>query len=467
MRQSVQHIALAACFVLVVAAGLSPSDLTAQVQESAPQVLITGVQRTVHKWFLFFPHTVDYTVSWNVQLLKDGAWTVADPSPYTFRVSCTPERGNVLMSPELKDTLTQFTGLAVGKPYTFFVEAFQNGQKIAQSNPAVDMVGRRGGPAPGTEGQEEREVKLSWAERIPVLSGRTAYFAKPEIYDESSFIGRRCFDALWLCFLVGLYYIYRSFRHLALSEIFPMKRWKFGYLNRDRSYQPRLTEEYKKILREWRTVIDEVDASSHDAIVKDRTEVTRAGEKYWLAAGQMKIQKLIDRIEKLQAGKILRQHGDKETIDTERMEKMGYAALRVFKAGLDNHKQGGYRWLEVGNEVKSAIETRASSELEVLRRQSAFETIWNLGTIAPLLGLFGTVTGISKSFDDLTLLSDTATQKELIRSLAGGIHEALWTTIEGLIIGIGFMLLYYFFQKKLEWVYSRWEEEYVSVVEKL
>jgi hypothetical protein len=29
------------------------------------------------------------------------------------------------------------------------------------------------------------------------------------------------------------------------------------------------------------------------------------------------------------------------------------------------------------------------------------------------------------------------------------------------------MLLYYFFQKKLEWVYSRWEEEYVSVVEKL
>jgi biopolymer transport protein ExbB len=105
--------------------------------------------------------------------------------------------------------------------------------------------------------------------------------------------------------------------------------------------------------------------------------------------------------------------------------------------------------------------------LEVLRRQSAFETIWNLGTIAPLLGLFGTVTGISKSFDDLTLLSDTATQKELIRSLAGGIHEALWTTIEGLIIGIGFMLLYYFFQKKLEWIYSRWEEEYVSVVEKL
>jgi biopolymer transport protein ExbB/TolQ len=84
-----------------------------------------------------------------------------------------------------------------------------------------------------------------------------------------------------------------------------------------------------------------------------------------------------------------------------------------------------------------------------------------------LLGLLGTVTGISKSFDDLSMLPDNASQKELIHQLAGGIHEALWTTIEGLIFGITFMLIYYYYQKKLEWVYSKWEEDYVYVIERL
>jgi hypothetical protein len=54
----------------------------------------------------------------------------------------------------------------------------------------------------------------------------------------------------------------------------------------------------------------------------------------------------------------------------------------------------------------------------------------------------------------------------LIHQLAGGIHEALWTTIEGLIFGITFMLVYYYYQKKMEWVYSKWEEDYVYVIER-
>ena len=87
--------------------------------------------------------------------------------------------------------------------------------------------------------------------------------------------------------------------------------------------------------------------------------------------------------------------------------------------------------------------------------------------MAPLVGLFGTATGISHAFAMLTMLQADITQTTLVRRLASGIFEALWTTIEGLFVGIILMLLYYYYQNKLSWIYSKWEEIYVYVAEKL
>ena len=36
-----------------------------------------------------------------------------------------------------------------------------------------------------------------------------------------------------------------------------------------------------------------------------------------------------------------------------------------------------------------------------------------------------------------------------------------------LIVGICFMLLYYYYQTKLNWIYSKWEDMYVYISEKL
>ena len=55
----------------------------------------------------------------------------------------------------------------------------------------------------------------------------------------------------------------------------------------------------------------------------------------------------------------------------------------------------------------------------------------------------------------------------MVQNLAGGIYEALWTTIEGLAVGVMLMLVYYFYQNKLNWIYSKWEDLYVDISEKI
>jgi biopolymer transport protein ExbB len=64
-------------------------------------------------------------------------------------------------------------------------------------------------------------------------------------------------------------------------------------------------------------------------------------------------------------------------------------------------------------------------------------------TIAPMLGLLGTVTGMIQSFDQL------AAGRSEPADLAGGIGEAMLTTAGGLIVGIPAMFAYFFFRNKL------------------
>jgi biopolymer transport protein ExbB len=64
-------------------------------------------------------------------------------------------------------------------------------------------------------------------------------------------------------------------------------------------------------------------------------------------------------------------------------------------------------------------------------------------TIAPMLGLLGTVTGMIASFDQL------AAGRSEPQDLAGGIGEAMITTAGGLFVGIPAMFLYFFFRNKL------------------
>ncbi|MFN6539415.1 MAG: MotA/TolQ/ExbB proton channel family protein [Nostoc sp. EkiNYC01] len=102
---------------------------------------------------------------------------------------------------------------------------------------------------------------------------------------------------------------------------------------------------------------------------------------------------------------------------------------RIFLAALE---------LEEPNpeEFRLALESEAQAEIPVLKRfQNIFETIISL---APLLGLLGTVLGLITSFASLNL-GDVGGSKTT--SVTSGISEALVSTASGLIVAI-FILMF-------------------------
>jgi biopolymer transport protein ExbB len=94
---------------------------------------------------------------------------------------------------------------------------------------------------------------------------------------------------------------------------------------------------------------------------------------------------------------------------------------------------------------------KVSMEEAAAEAIDAEETRWTLwvnylnvfATLAPMLGLFGTVTGMITAFNQLK-----SGQSEPA-DLAGGIGEAMITTAGGLIVGIPAMFFYFFFRNRL------------------
>ncbi len=69
-----------------------------------------------------------------------------------------------------------------------------------------------------------------------------------------------------------------------------------------------------------------------------------------------------------------------------------------------------------------------------------------IAQVAPLLGLLGTVTGLVSSFQEIQILAGRVQSMDL----AGGIWEALITTVVGLSIGIPCLLAHQYFQAKID-----------------
>lgn len=94
-------------------------------------------------------------------------------------------------------------------------------------------------------------------------------------------------------------------------------------------------------------------------------------------------------------------------------------------------------------EMKEIIVDKGRQEVRILERGLvALETV---AAISPLLGLFGTVLGILKIFRIISQMGVGQAS-----ALAGGIAEALITTIVGLAIGIPALVVYNYFTKRAE-----------------
>jgi biopolymer transport protein ExbB len=106
-------------------------------------------------------------------------------------------------------------------------------------------------------------------------------------------------------------------------------------------------------------------------------------------------------------------------------------------------------------ELRNRFDEIKLSHLPKVDRRIVFVTI--LVTIAPLMGLLGTVMGMLNTFRGLSIAAGRT-----IDLVASGISEALITTQTGLVIAIpGYILLYLVVRRrnKLETILSRLESE--------
>jgi len=108
--------------------------------------------------------------------------------------------------------------------------------------------------------------------------------------------------------------------------------------------------------------------------------------------------------------------------------------------------------------VKEAVEERGSREATILEKNvGILSTIANL---TPLLGLLGTVSGMIKTFNAISVqgIGNPA-------PLAGGIAEALITTATGLCVAIPALVCYRILKDKASGLIFEMEENSIKLVD--
>lgn len=116
---------------------------------------------------------------------------------------------------------------------------------------------------------------------------------------------------------------------------------------------------------------------------------------------------------------------------------------------------------EFQNEVSSHKDAKIMNyiDLKVKELESGLNIIKIIASIAPLLGLLGTVIGVLNAFDAISAkgLGDNA-------AFAGGISVALITTVAGLIVAIPHFIGYNFFISKIDKIELEIQKEVLKSV---
>lgn len=132
------------------------------------------------------------------------------------------------------------------------------------------------------------------------------------------------------------------------------------------------------------------------------------------------------------------------------------AIARVVQRTLDFATKNPSASFEV---VKDVAESEGSAQAASLQHRVTY--LADIGTLSPMVGLFGTVVGIVKSFGGLgTGLS--AQNRDW--ALASGVSEALIATGGGLVIGIVAFTFYAFFRNKVQRLISDLEVASAHVI---
>lgn len=111
--------------------------------------------------------------------------------------------------------------------------------------------------------------------------------------------------------------------------------------------------------------------------------------------------------------------------------------------------------------LKEIIEGEGSRQAARIQTQTTY--LLDIGVIAPMVGLLGTVLGMLTAFNAVAL--DLARAKPMY--LAAGVSQALVTTAAGLLVGIPAMIFYAYFRGRTNAMISRLETESADLLTQL
>lgn len=108
--------------------------------------------------------------------------------------------------------------------------------------------------------------------------------------------------------------------------------------------------------------------------------------------------------------------------------------------------------------IKEAVEE--CGRIEVIHLERYLTLLGTIAAIAPLLGLLGTVTGMIDVFSVISVqgVGDPG-------ALAGGIGEALYTTVGGLVVAIPALAFHRYFNRTIDRHVAELEQFTLTVVE--
>ena len=134
---------------------------------------------------------------------------------------------------------------------------------------------------------------------------------------------------------------------------------------------------------------------------------------------------------------LVRKNKITEAIDI--CEKNPFYATNILKSGLGHYE-------EAKDVIKEAMENTSLYEIPKLERNLNF--LSTIAHVSPLLGLLGTVVGLVKCF---YIIEQKTVSMGLVNpsDLAGGIWEALLTTVAGLCVAIPSYIMYNYFVHKV------------------
>jgi biopolymer transport protein ExbB len=137
----------------------------------------------------------------------------------------------------------------------------------------------------------------------------------------------------------------------------------------------------------------------------------------------------------------------------EECEKTPGPVASIFHAGLSRAGKGI-------THVEKAITNAGSLEMAFLER--GMVVLSTVIVLAPMLGFTGTVSGMVQAFDDIKKLNDISPS-----IVAGGISQALLTTLFGLIVAMIIQIFNNYFTSRIDKLIIDMEETSVELIDTL